>query len=86
MSKTEFDSKFASLPAWSQWDQNGDQSLDQTEAQSVEWFEGGSWSDQDSDGDGKMAKNEAADALWKKLDENSDSKIEQGEWQVATSA
>ena len=33
---------------------------------------------------GKLARNEAADALWKKWDTNADNKIEQAEWQEAT--
>ena len=84
VSKTEFDSKFASLPAWSDWDANGDQSLDQNEAKNVKWFESGSWDELDSDGDGKLARNEAADALWKEWDGNGDHKIEKSEWQQAT--
>jgi hypothetical protein len=84
VSKTEFDSKFASLPAWSEWDANGDQSLDESEAKNVQWFEGGSFTEMDPDGDGKLARDEAGDALWKAWDANGDNKIEPSEWPLAT--
>jgi hypothetical protein len=84
VSKTEWNSRFVSLPAWSEWDANGDQSLDESEAKSVSWFEDASWGEMDPDGDGKLARNEAGDALWREWDANDDNKIEKSEWPPAT--
>jgi len=55
VSKTEFESKFSSMPAWSQWDQNGDQNLDQNEAANVQWK---LW---DRNGDDQVADDEWGD-------------------------
>jgi hypothetical protein len=82
VTKTEFDSRFASTSAWSDWDKNSDQALDQSEAANVKWFEGKDLEEWDKDADGKLARNEAGDALWRMLDGNADHKLEPGEWKA----
>jgi hypothetical protein len=82
VTKTEFDSKFASAPAWGNWDTNDDQALDQSESAKVSWLQGKDMKEWDKDADGKLARNEAADALWKMWDSNGDDKLEQSEWKA----
>jgi hypothetical protein len=82
VSKTEFDSKFASTPAWSGWDRNGDQNLDATEAAHVQWS---MW---DRNADGQLPKDEwdggieqmDVDADYAEADANQDGKLTEAEF------
>ena len=82
VTKTEFDSTFASAPVWSDWDTNGDQALDQSEAANVSWLQGKDWKEWDTDSDGRLARNESAEALWTMWDSNGDHKLELSEWKA----
>jgi hypothetical protein len=82
VTKTEFDSRFASTSAWGNWDTNNDKVLDESEAAKVSWLQGKDMEAWDRDADGKLARTEAGDALWKMWDSNADNKLEQSEWKA----
>ena len=77
ISKNEFDSHFASFQGWTDWDRNGDQSLDKSEAAGAQFA---MW---DRNGDAELSKDEWSDGVdaadiksdWKDADTDQDGKL-----------
>jgi Ca2+-binding EF-hand superfamily protein len=82
ISKNEFDTHFASFQGWADWDKNGDQSLDKSEASGAQFA---MW---DRNGDGELSKDEWGDGVdaadiksdWKDADTDNDGKLSSTEF------